>query len=241
MIFDSHMHVGDFPLFNVSLDRDGLAALMQETGIDQALLFSPDNELVRQIAEDLPGRVGALLGQPEPPRGIRRGARLPRASALPRHQVPPAARLLPPERPVRAPLHAAGRRPRPARALPHGPPDLHAAVVDRGGRRELSGHEGRLRSHGARQRRLHQRVDRHRLPAAERLPRDVGHADAHEDPRGGRAGRAGARAVRLGRAVPPPGGRAAEGAAERPRGRRRRARAGRQRAPSSTCSPDARA
>jgi uncharacterized protein len=55
MIFDSHMHVGDFPLFNVSLDREGLGALMQETGIDQALLFSPDNDLVRSIAEELPG------------------------------------------------------------------------------------------------------------------------------------------------------------------------------------------
>ncbi|MDX6512871.1 MAG: uncharacterized protein QOE36_2375, partial [Gaiellaceae bacterium] len=55
MIFDSHMHVGDFPLFNVSLDRDGLAALMQETGIAEALLFSPDNALVQQITEQLPG------------------------------------------------------------------------------------------------------------------------------------------------------------------------------------------
>lgn len=55
MTFDSHMHVGDFPLFNVSLDRDGLVALMHETGISQALLFSPDNELVREIAEQVPG------------------------------------------------------------------------------------------------------------------------------------------------------------------------------------------
>ena len=46
MIFDSHMHVGDFPLFNVSLDRVGLAALMRETGIDEALLFSPDSRLI---------------------------------------------------------------------------------------------------------------------------------------------------------------------------------------------------
>ena len=29
MIFDAHMHVGDFgPMFNVSLDRDGLAAII---------------------------------------------------------------------------------------------------------------------------------------------------------------------------------------------------------------------
>jgi len=49
------MHVGDFPLFNVSLDRDGLAALMAENGIDGCVLFGPDNELVRAIAEELPG------------------------------------------------------------------------------------------------------------------------------------------------------------------------------------------
>ena len=31
MIFDAHTHVGDFgPMFNVSLDRDGLAALIEE-------------------------------------------------------------------------------------------------------------------------------------------------------------------------------------------------------------------
>ena len=30
MIFDSHMHVGDFPLFNVSMDRDGLVAEMRQ-------------------------------------------------------------------------------------------------------------------------------------------------------------------------------------------------------------------
>ena len=67
MIFDSHMHVGDFPLFNVSLDRDGLEALMAETGISEALLFSPDNELVRGIAEDVPGVWALYWANPNRP------------------------------------------------------------------------------------------------------------------------------------------------------------------------------
>jgi predicted TIM-barrel fold metal-dependent hydrolase len=67
MTFDSHMHVGDFPLFNVSLDREGLGALMQETGISQALLFSPDNELVREIAEELPGVWALYWANPNRP------------------------------------------------------------------------------------------------------------------------------------------------------------------------------
>ena len=53
----------------------------------------------------------------------------------------------------------------------------------------------------------------------ERLPGDVGHADAHEDPRGGRARRRRPRDVRLGRALPPSGGGAAQGAAQRARRR----------------------
>jgi uncharacterized protein len=70
MIFDSHMHVGDFPLFNVSLDREGLGALMQESGIDKALLFSPDNELVRSIAEELPGVWALYWANPNRPESI---------------------------------------------------------------------------------------------------------------------------------------------------------------------------
>lgn len=67
MIFDSHMHVGEFPLFGVSLDRDGLAALLEECGIDGCLLFSPDNELVREIAEELPGVWGLVWANPREP------------------------------------------------------------------------------------------------------------------------------------------------------------------------------
>ena len=50
MIFDSHMHVGDFPLFNVSLDRDGLAALMGETGIETALPGGATTSVARTVA-----------------------------------------------------------------------------------------------------------------------------------------------------------------------------------------------
>ena len=55
MIFDSHMHVGSFEsMFGVSLDRDGLAALMQEHGIGSGVVFHPDNALTRGIVERVP-------------------------------------------------------------------------------------------------------------------------------------------------------------------------------------------
>ena len=64
MLLDSHMHVGDFPYFNVSIDRDGLVASMREHGIDTGMVFHPDNRLVRDIvaADARPVRAG--LGQP---------------------------------------------------------------------------------------------------------------------------------------------------------------------------------
>jgi hypothetical protein len=54
-IFDAHMHVGDFgPMFNVSLDRDGLAALVDEYGYEGCCVFHPDNEYVRTVVESIP-------------------------------------------------------------------------------------------------------------------------------------------------------------------------------------------
>lgn len=48
------MHVGDFPLFDVSLDRDGLVALFEEFDYDAGIVFHPDNALVREIVEETP-------------------------------------------------------------------------------------------------------------------------------------------------------------------------------------------
>jgi uncharacterized protein len=61
VIFDAHMHVGDFPLFNVSLDRDGLAALLEEHGIGGCVVFHPDNDYVREVVESLDEHVYALV------------------------------------------------------------------------------------------------------------------------------------------------------------------------------------
>jgi predicted TIM-barrel fold metal-dependent hydrolase len=46
------MHVGEFPLFDVSLDRDGLVDLFEEFEYDAGIVFHPDNALVRGIVED---------------------------------------------------------------------------------------------------------------------------------------------------------------------------------------------
>ena len=48
------MHVGDFgPMFNVSLDRDGLAAIIAEHGYEGCCVFHPDNEYVRTVIESI--------------------------------------------------------------------------------------------------------------------------------------------------------------------------------------------
>jgi predicted TIM-barrel fold metal-dependent hydrolase len=53
-IVDPHMHVGDFPLFDVAMDRDGLVALFEEWGYAAGVVFHPDNALVRDLVEDVP-------------------------------------------------------------------------------------------------------------------------------------------------------------------------------------------
>ncbi|MCC6224250.1 MAG: amidohydrolase [Thermoleophilia bacterium] len=66
-IFDAHMHVGEFPLFDVRLDRDGLAELMGAHGIDACLVFHPDNEYVRGVVEEVPGAFGLVWANPRLP------------------------------------------------------------------------------------------------------------------------------------------------------------------------------
>ena len=68
MIFDAHMHVGDFgPMFNVSLDRDGLAAIVDEHEYDGCCVFHPDNEYVRTVVESIPQAYGLVWGNPRLP------------------------------------------------------------------------------------------------------------------------------------------------------------------------------
>lgn len=65
MIFDSHMHVGSFDsMFGVSLDRDGIEALMREHEITNGVVFYPDNEYVREVVESIPGLYALVWGNP---------------------------------------------------------------------------------------------------------------------------------------------------------------------------------
>jgi predicted TIM-barrel fold metal-dependent hydrolase len=61
------MHVGEFPLFNVSLDRDGLAALMREHDYDGGVVFHPDNDLAGRVAGELPGIHPLVWANPRVP------------------------------------------------------------------------------------------------------------------------------------------------------------------------------
>jgi hypothetical protein len=68
MIFDAHTHVGDFgPMFNVSLDRDGLAALIEEHEYEGCCVFHPDNEYVRTVVESIPEAYGLVWANPKVP------------------------------------------------------------------------------------------------------------------------------------------------------------------------------
>ena len=53
-IVDPHMHVGDFPLFDVGMDADGLVELFAEWGYAAGIVFHPDNALVRDLVEGIP-------------------------------------------------------------------------------------------------------------------------------------------------------------------------------------------
>jgi predicted TIM-barrel fold metal-dependent hydrolase len=64
VILDAHMHIGDFPLFGLQLDGDGLLELMAECGIDGGLVFSPDNQAVFALAGSAPGIWGLVWANP---------------------------------------------------------------------------------------------------------------------------------------------------------------------------------
>jgi predicted TIM-barrel fold metal-dependent hydrolase len=68
VIFDSHMHVGSFEsMFGVSLDRDGIDALMREHEIGNGVVFYPDNAYTREVVESIPGLYALYWGNPRVP------------------------------------------------------------------------------------------------------------------------------------------------------------------------------
>jgi predicted TIM-barrel fold metal-dependent hydrolase len=62
------MHVGAFGAgFDVSLDRDGIEELMREHGIDNGVVFYPDNAYVAEVVESIPGLYALVWGNPRVP------------------------------------------------------------------------------------------------------------------------------------------------------------------------------
>lgn len=76
MIVDSHMHVGDFPMFNVSMDGDGLVREMRENGITTGLVFHPDNAMVRELIMAETGVYGLVWANPRMPDAATETSRL---------------------------------------------------------------------------------------------------------------------------------------------------------------------
>lgn len=70
MIFDAHMHIGDYPLFRVSLDGADVPALLEECGIDKCIIFDPHTELVRDVVAGIPGASGLVWANPRIPGNI---------------------------------------------------------------------------------------------------------------------------------------------------------------------------
>lgn len=67
MITDAHMHVGEFPLFNVRLDRASLADYLVENSIDVGIVFNPDNDLVRETVHEVASAFGLFWANPKDP------------------------------------------------------------------------------------------------------------------------------------------------------------------------------
>ncbi len=64
MTIDAHMHIGDFPLFDVGLDRDGLIELFAEFDYDAGLVFHPDNALTAETVEGVAGAYAMYWANP---------------------------------------------------------------------------------------------------------------------------------------------------------------------------------
>jgi uncharacterized protein len=63
-VVDAHMHVGEFPLFNVRMDADQLRATFSHYGISAGMVFYPDNQYVREVVESVEGAYGLVWANP---------------------------------------------------------------------------------------------------------------------------------------------------------------------------------
>jgi uncharacterized protein len=66
-VVDAHMHVGDFPLFNVRMDAEGLTQTFRHYGISAGMVFHPDNQYVREVVEAVDGAYGLVWANPHVP------------------------------------------------------------------------------------------------------------------------------------------------------------------------------
>jgi uncharacterized protein len=64
---DSHLHVGDFPMFGVQLDPDGLADLLRAHEITAGMVFYPENALTRDVVQRIDGAYGFYWANPRQP------------------------------------------------------------------------------------------------------------------------------------------------------------------------------
>ncbi len=66
-LVDAHMHVGDFPLFNVHMDGPRLSQTLHHYGIAAGMVFHPDNQYVREVVEAVDGAYGLVWANPRIP------------------------------------------------------------------------------------------------------------------------------------------------------------------------------
>ncbi len=67
MTVDAHMHVGEFPLFDVRMDGAGLAATFTKFDIASGLVFCPENHLTREAVEAVDAAYGLYWANPKLP------------------------------------------------------------------------------------------------------------------------------------------------------------------------------
>ena len=61
IVIDSHTHLGEFPLFNVRLDAEGMIDIMDRWGISWSVVFSLPNELTLEAVKKYPDRLVGLV------------------------------------------------------------------------------------------------------------------------------------------------------------------------------------
>jgi predicted TIM-barrel fold metal-dependent hydrolase len=64
VVVDAHMHVGEFPLFDVRMDGPTLRAMFDHYGIAAGMVFHPDNQYVREVVEAVDDAWGLVWANP---------------------------------------------------------------------------------------------------------------------------------------------------------------------------------